>query len=265
MEKKGTEKSEYHIMKKIFYRIAMVICLVVFCYCGYRLYGIWNEGHQIKKETQQLEQLLKPSNDVTQKDENVLEPDWAALQAQNSQIIGWILVPGTGISFPVVQGTDNSYYLTHTVAGEYNYRGSIFLDYEASPNFTDDNSIIYGHSVDVGGMFTNLKDFEDQSFFEDHPYFWLLTPEQNYRCDIFAFFKQDESAAVYTTGFGDYRDSIIQTMHDQALYWRDVPLEEKRMVSLSTCDLDYGFDSIQRLVLSAVLEPWSEPITATAD
>lgn len=254
-------------MKKAIYRILMLICLAVFLFSGWKLYEIWQGGQQIKNETGQLESYLKPSgtgNDSAGSQDSAVssfEPDWAGLKAQNPDIIGWIIIPGTGISYPIVQGSDNSYYLNVTALGEYNRRGAIFLDADSSPDLTDDNSIIYGHSVDVGGMFTNLKDFESREFFDSHPYYWILTPEGNYRVEITGITKGDSTYAVYTTSFGDYRDSVVQTIQDQALYWRDVSNPEGYpFVSLSTCDLDYGFSSEQRLILTGILTPWNEPV-----
>lgn len=259
-------------MKKIIYRILFVVCLAVFLFSAWQLFQIWQGSQQIKNETDKLSEYVTAETPASTDDNGsgqagsvkTLSVDWEALKAQNPDIIAWIDIPGTGISYPVVQGTDNDYYLNVTAMKEYNTRGAIFLDAQASPEFTDDNSIIYGHSVDVGGMFTELKDFSDPSFFDSHPYFWLLTPAGNYRCDIIAFTKGNGSSAVYTSSFGDYRDTVVSSIMEQAQESRPIPegLEEAPMVSLSTCDLDYGFNSEQRLILTAVLQPWTEPIPA---
>ncbi len=254
-------------MKKGIYRILFVICLGVFLFSAWQLYKIWDGSQQVKNETGQLENYLRPSKENTDTDQDqasepeVFNPDWAGLQSQNPDIIAWIIIPGTDISYPVVQGADNEYYLNYTALRENNRRGAIFVDADAAPGFTDDNTIIYGHSVDVGGMFTSLKDFSDQSFFDSHPYYWILTPSQNYRVEITDFTKGDGSSAAYTTSFGDYRDSVLSSMQQQALYSRDVPNPDLYpYVTLSTCDLDYGFSSPQRLILTGILEPWNEPV-----
>lgn len=255
-------------MKKLIYRILFVICLGVFLFSAWQLYKIWDGSQQVKNETGQLESYLKPSKPDSSDDQNQAEeqpdvfvPDWAGLQAQNPDIVAWIIIPGTDISYPVVQGADNEFYLNYTALKENNRRGAIFVDAEAAPGFQDDNTIIYGHSVDVGGMFTSLKDFSDQAFFDSHPYYWILTPQQNYRVEITDFTKSDGSAAAYTTSFGDYRDSVLDAIRSQALYSRDVPNPNLYpYVTLSTCDLDYGFSSAQRLILTGLLEPWNEPV-----
>ena len=169
-------------------------------------------------------------------------------------------MPGCNISCPVVQGDDNSYYLTHTTKNEYNERGAIFLDYQANPSFTDNNSIIYGHSVEGGGMFTDLKNYSDQTFFSEHPVFYLLTPNANYECQIMAYAKSNDGSVYYTTSFGGYRNDVINQMKTNALYYNDVDTTDKSLVTLSTCDLDYGFNSDRRLILTGVLNQITDPI-----
>lgn len=246
-------------MKKWIYRLLMLVCLAVFCYAAYRLYDIYQGSRQVEQETETLEtHAVKES--PTEEGPKTLDPDWAALQAQNLDIIAWLYVPQLGFSYPVVQGEDNAWYLTHTYLGETNFRGSIFLDAGTPADFSGNNSIIYGHSVDVGGMFTDLDKYEDKAFFDANPYFYLLTPGGNYRADIRTFAKTTEGTSFYQTDFGDYGAEIEEQMISEAMYARDVPVEGRPMVTLSTCDLDYGFDSVNRLALTAVLQPWTEPV-----
>ena len=150
-------------MKKWIYRILLVVCLCVFGYSAYNLWDIYSQKQQVATQTKQLEKKVIKKKRENKVVKNVLEPDWTALQAENQDIVGWIYVPGCDISFPVMQSKDNEYYLNHTVSGEYNNRGSIFLDANANAQFQDDNSIIYGHSVEVGGMFTLLNKYCDET------------------------------------------------------------------------------------------------------
>lgn len=87
---------------------------------------IIHRNKQVATQTKQLEKKVIKKKRENKVVKNVLEPDWAALQAENQDIVGWIYVPGCDISFPVMQSKDNEYYLNHTVSGEYNNRGSIF-------------------------------------------------------------------------------------------------------------------------------------------
>lgn len=244
------------------YRLIALAAIGVFCYAAWHLYGIWNQDHQIKQENDELKQYLQVNSQQNEDKEEFFSVDWAGIQATNPNVVAWIAVPGTDISYAVVQGEDNSFYLDHSLQGSYNAMGSIFLDCAANPQFLDDNSIIYGHSVsDIGGMFTSLDKFNDPEFFNSHPYFWLLTPSQNYRVNTYAYYQGDDESMIYTTDFGDYQSEVLAQIASESRYVReDVNTSEKRFISLSTCDLTYGFNSNQRYVLMGALEEWNELI-----
>ena len=230
----------------------MLICIGVFAFSAYQLYLIYSASKQVEDETKELKELVV--------EEDYLEPDWTSLQAENPDIIAWIYIPDCNISFPVVQGDDNDYYLKHTTKHEYNERGAIFLDCNASSDFVDDNSIVYGHSVEGGGMFTDIKNYSDQTFFDGHPVFYLLTRSGNYECDVFTYAKSNDGSVYYTTSFGDYKEDTLNQMKSQALYFNDIDATDKTLLTLSTCDLDYGFNSDRRLILTGVLTHCDEPI-----
>ena len=106
-------------MKKWIYRIVFVVSLCVFGYSAYNLWDIYSQKQQVETQTKQLEKKVIKKKSENKVEKNVLEPDWAALQAENQDIVGWIYVPDCDISFPIMQSKDNEYYLNHTVSGEY--------------------------------------------------------------------------------------------------------------------------------------------------
>ena len=120
--------------------------------------------------------------------EGVVAPitiDFAELQAVNKDVIGWIYCEGTPINYPVLRGTDNDEYLHHDYTHEYNIDGSIFVDSENKGDFTDANTIIYGHHMGLtGSMFTCLKYWGEQDFYDEHPVMWLLTPTRDYQVQL---------------------------------------------------------------------------------
>ena len=90
--------------------------------------------------------------------------DLPALQQVNSDVIGWIAIPGTEISYPLVQGTDNDYYLTHTWNQNSSAVGAIFMDCRCSADFSGFNTIVYGHRMNNGSMFAALKHYQKAGF-----------------------------------------------------------------------------------------------------
>lgn len=250
--------------KTIFCGLFITICLGALGLAGWHLAQIGQQEQQIEQETKELEQFLHVEEQDSSKEDS-FTVDWAGLQATNPNVVAWIVLPDTNISYPVVQGTDNDFYLNHTFAGAYNTMGAIFLDHAASPNFTDDNSLIYGHSVsDIGGMFTDLVKYTDPTFFQTHPTFWLLTPSQNYKVHVYALYSGSDEGAVYTTDFGDYQNEVLADIAKESMYTQKLEFEDvksPRFISLSTCDLKYGFYSNQRYVLMGRLEEWNESVS----
>ena len=94
--------------------------------------------------------------------------DFAVLQQINEDIVAWLRIPGV-LDYPVVQGTDNSYYLHHTFRKEYNIAGSIFLDARNMADFSDSKNIIYGHNMRNGSMFHVLRKFPGSGFLSGKP------------------------------------------------------------------------------------------------
>ena len=95
--------------------------------------------------------------------------DFEGLQEYNPDIYAWITIPGTAVDYPIVQRPeDNSYYLTHNTDGEESAEGAIFTEDYNSRDFTDPNTVIYGHNMRNGSMFRSLHNYMDRSFFDEN-------------------------------------------------------------------------------------------------
>ena len=109
-------------------------------------------------------------------------------------------------------------------------------------------------------MFTLLKNFSSKSFFDSHPDFYLLTPEQNYKCNVFCYSKSNNESVFYAKDFGEERQETLNKLKNESLYCNEDVDTDSPMVTLSTCDLDYGLHSNRRLLLSGFLEEYDETI-----
>lgn len=255
-------------IRKWLYNIAILFFLGVMIFAACNLIPLLIQDHQDNETRKEWDSMVlkkqdQEEQDGTEEEESsepvVLDPDWASLQSTNPDIVGWIYIPNTVINYPIVQGSDNEYYLDHSSMRNVNTIGSIFLDAAASSDFSDLNTIIYGHSVaQSDAMFTQLAFFEDQSFFESHRYVYLLTPKQNYRCEIMALTKTKSDSFHYQIGFAPnhYWTEYLDQVMAEAMYTHDVGeiSENDRVIMLSTCDLDYGVGSEYRILLHARLQ-----------
>ena len=181
----------------------------------------------------ELEAPAKADEDGT-----VLEVDFEALLASGKDVKAWLYVPNTNISYPVVQGPDNDAYERHDYTGAYAWSGSIFLDYRSDADFSGRNTVIYGHNIKSGVMFSQLSQFRDSEFLEASPVFYVVTPEEQKEYEICAVLITDALGPVYTFSFADDAafTSYLQTLYGDAVATAgEAPAAEDRIVLLSTC------------------------------
>ena len=193
-----------------------------------------------------------------------LAVDFEGLRAINSDVVGWIYCADTQINYPVLQGRDNQQYLHRMLNGGYSASGSIFLDSLCNPAFRGDNALLYGHHMKNGSMFAGLSLFGKQEYFDAHPCMWLLTPEGNYRIDLFAGFLCKPDDWVYYVTFADTAEKeayIRRALDLSQVKSAKIPSPLERLITLSTCD--YTFKDA-RFVLLGTLTPTMSPVAADA-
>ena len=178
--------------------------------------------------------------------------DFSALRQQNPDVLGWILIPGTRVSYPVVQGTDNSYYLDHTWRGGKNSVGAIFMECRNSGDLSDFNTIIYGHRMNNRSMFGTLSQYKSRSYWQAHPYVYLTDDSGTHRYEIFAAGEVSVDSDVYRLGLRS--DSSRQSFLDSclalsALNTGVTPHTYDKVLTLSTCT---GNGHATRWVVQAV-------------
>lgn len=164
--------------------------------------------------------------------------DLASLQQINSDAVGWIEIPGTVISYPLVHTSDNVYYLTHTFRKEESRSGSIFIEHANSPDFSDLHTIIYGHNMKNGSMFAGLKNYRNESYFENHPYIYIDLEDGSHCYQIFSCHEAPVTDVSYTIGYAadDVYASFLDEIKTSSLYDTGVDVETgDSVITLSTC------------------------------
>lgn len=182
--------------------------------------------------------------------------DFASLEAINPEIIAWIYSEDTAISYPVAHNTNsNFYYLDHMFTREGNGSGCIYLDRSNAADFSDDNSIIYGHNMKNGTMFASLLEYKNPGYFEAHPRILLVTREHRYCLELFAGIVTHASSADWKMNYAD-RDGFaawLDSVKERSVFDSPVvPMAEDRVVSLSTCT--YEYDDARFLILGVLKE-----------
>ena len=185
--------------------------------------------------------------------------DFAALQEDTcADIYAWISIPDTRIDYPVLQHpSDDTYYLNYNLDGSKGYPGCIYTEIENSRDFSDFNTVIYGHNMKNGSMFHDLHSYEDESFLSDHPYVYIYTPDRVMRYRIFAAYPYDDRHLLYSSdyatpeGRAGYLSEIFSIRSMSAVLDDQVAVtSDDRLITLSTC---VGSQNEKRYLVQAVL------------
>lgn len=178
------------------------------------------------------------------------------LRAVNGDYCAWLRIPALNISYPLVAGTDNEYYLHHTFENKDNGAGCLFVDCETAADFSDRNTFIYGHNMKNGSMFGGLKRFRrEQGLCAADPYFYIYRGTAVYQYEIFAYYTTEYNSSIYR---------LIDTEEEYDLYVSEalrlteyVPShnldfsQRPDIVTLSTCSGSGG--TTERMVVHGVL------------
>jgi len=168
--------------------------------------------------------------------------DFSYLSAVNEDVVAWITAEGLPIDLPVVQGEDNDYYLTHRFDRELNRLGTLFVDLHNSADFSDKNTVIYGHNMNDGSMFASLVNYKSQEFYNDFPTLDLFTPQGDFTIEIFAGHLADGNDPFIQFDFKDDMDfmTYITTLKVISTFESPVQIStEDQIITLSTCTEEF--------------------------
>lgn len=189
-------------------------------------------------ELEEAEERKELKSNENREDFPEMEVDFKALREKNPDTVGWLYVGSCGISYPIVQGEDNDYYMNHTFEGTVNSSGAIIIDYRDDKYLKDWNTFIYGHNMKNGSMFGSLKKLlKDETLYDSDPYIYVYLPGYIYRYKIFSYYKDKPDSKMYWTAdtLQEYRQYIRDAL---SLSVRDLGVEtseENNMVTLVTC------------------------------
>lgn len=258
-------------MNKLIRSVLMIVCVAVMIFSAWqivRIVGNYRESQDSYKALEQYVSFAEKAEDPresplpteslsTEPTENVSEvtavtemPDISAwpqvdfgqLSEINDDIVGWIYIEGTNINYPIVQTTDNSYYLKRLFDGRRSGAGCIFLDYRSDADFSDRHSIIYGHHMNDRTMFARLVEYKSQNFYDEHRIAYLVTPTAYYKIGFFSGYVSDISSDAWKLSFhGDEYGKWLEGIQQRSCFVSDcAPTEEDRVITLSTCTYEYN-------------------------
>ena len=233
--------------------ILILILLGIFIFSGYKLISTMLE---YRKSAQEYDNLRGYTDEDAADKKHVLTAeevasgqlkcpisvDFDALKEINEDIIGWIYIKDVDISYPITQSKDNDYYLHRTFRRTYNFAGSIFADFENASDFSDPNTILYGHNMKNDSMFGRLDELVEKEKDLEEPYFWILVPGAEYCYAMFDMQRVDPYDEIYTLFHGT--DETFVQYAEKCAEESSVELPaqkfttDSKIVTLSTCTND---------------------------
>ncbi|MEW9050042.1 MAG: class B sortase [Neobacillus sp.] len=243
-------------------RITTVLFAVVFLFSGFMMFRYWLDSVENKKTYASLQETfyqdsedkadkVTPETVARQKEKEIL-PKFQNLLSINQDTVGWLRVANTVIDYPVVQASDNQYYLYYTFDRKQNMGGSIFMDFRNSAKSLDQNTIIYGHQMKNGTMFSNLNKYRDKQFLKENRIIYFDSLYEEMRWEIFAVYVTDTDFNYIEPNFSDEKfNEFLQTVNEKSLFPMEMEITRKdKILTLSTCD--FRVDD-NRLVVHAKL------------
>ena len=207
----------------------------------------------VPEKTESVDPLAARGITIPEKD-----IDWDGLRSENPDIYAWIYIPGTNVDYPILQHPEEkSYYLDHNIDGSEGYPGCIYTQNVNKKDWSDPNTVIYGHNMKDGSMFHDLHRFGDAAFFDENQFMYIYTPEGNLAYEIFASYpfsnvdlmmcfdySTPDAALIYFEGIWTNRSMTSHFRDNVALYG------DSNIITMSTC---IGGEPDMRYLVQAVL------------
>ena len=182
-------------MKRFLYRFIYCILILIIIFCSIYIYNFIKSRHEAEEESNLINTIIVNETDINDSSSNNLENEnerilkVKKLKEMNEDIVGWLEIKGTEISYPVLLGTDNSYYMTHNYKKEKSKNGSIFLDKDYDWNIKSNNLLMYGHNLNNGKMFEDLLKYKNKDYYEKHKIIRFTTDKEDSEYEIMSAFK----------------------------------------------------------------------------
>lgn len=221
--------------------IPFLLTLAVFLFAAVKLGLLLLEYYKGNQEYRQIEESVVSIEEYMDSEDDVEREffvDFDKLRKINPDVVGWIHIDKLDISYPIVQGEDNDFYLSHTFYKEENKCGSIFVEAENNDDFSDFNTFVYGHNMKDKSMFARLNEFREEETFWENPQFYIYTPEGVRRYEVYSCYAAELGTESFRYQFGNEKD-YAQWQADvkgKSLYDTGVePKPAQSTVTLMTC------------------------------
>lgn len=243
MNKKEKHSKKTNRLTKILFIFFIIIFV---CGIGYLTYYLYDRNKNNKDNEEILNNIEIDESKITEsKTERMIQLE--ELQKENEEIIGWLEIEGTNINYPVLQTSDNDYYLTHNYKKEKASTGSIFLDKDFDLINGSSNYLIYGHRNKSGLMFEDLIKYAEEDFYKEHTKIRFTTNKDDSIYEILSvfysrvYYKSEQNVFRYyyfvnAENEQEYND-FVKNAKKASIYDTGVTAKYgDQLLTLSTCE-----------------------------
>lgn len=231
--------------------ILLIIFISLFIFSSIKVFTYLAENKENEEIIKEINTSINIENNTTNADKLNYIIDFESLIEKNSDTVVFLILPGTGIEYPVVQSDNNEFYLSHNFKKNINSAGWIFADYRNTLDGTDKNIIIYGHNMRNGKMFSKLKNYLNPSWYdqEDHKKIYFITPDGANIYEIFSVYEIEDEEYYLKTDFNSNEfNNYINTIKLRSEIDFNVNItSDDSIITLSTC----GNTNDYRIVIHA--------------
>ena len=238
MRNKKNKSKKYK--KAILNLVIYIMLLSILLYSGIKIYKWYKDKTNNSKIAEQIKHtvIVEEKNEDENKKEYKI--DFNKLKDQNNETVAWIKVNNTNIEYPVVKGTNNSFYLNHSFDKSNNSAGWIFADYRNKFDNTDKNIVIYGHNMKENSMFGSLKNILNSDWYDNEENTNITLYTENEKCiyKVFSIYKKESEDYYIKTEFSDDNnfEQFVNTIKKRSIkeFNTDVSKDDN-ILTLSTC------------------------------
>lgn len=236
MRRKKNKKYKKAISNLILY----IILLSILIYSGIKIFKWYKDKTNNNKIVEQIKSTVIVEENNEDGNENGYTVDFNKLKEQNNETIAWLKINNTNIEYPVVKGTNNSFYLNHSFDKSKNSAGWIFADYKNKFDNTDKNIVIYGHNMRDGSMFGSMLNILDAKWYENEENTNITLYTENEKCiyKVFSIYKIESEDYYIKTEFSDDNnfEQFVNTIKKRSIkeFNTDVSKDDN-ILTVSTC------------------------------
>lgn len=242
--------------KNLIHKSIMLVLILMVIVSGVGVVNRYLQDKRAEEEYRRLAELARETTEATTEapTEALTEPqetepeteayispiDFEALSEVNPDVVGWIRIPDTNVDYPIVQTDDNDKYLHTSFEGEESIAGTVYLDFESDSDMMGFNNILYGHNMKNGSMFKDIVKYKDQSYFDEHKYFEIYTPERTIRLKAISCYYAKAEPIVRKTRFKtrESYEAFIKEMIKPCAWYEMPEFPIDSLYTLVTCSYE---------------------------